>query len=202
MTDVDKDAPVKVEWIRSTRRAVAYIVPYWPLAAGALGAAVALSGLALLTPWPIKIVVDNVIQGAPLPNSLRPIAALLPASRIALLVTVALFGFAISLTVDAISVISAYLSTRLNLGMTLDFRSELFQHAQRMSMAFHDRKKSGMLIYVINSMADAPTSLVLTILPLLQNILTLIGMFWVSFRISPTLALAAMVIVPFIYYAI
>jgi ABC-type multidrug transport system fused ATPase/permease subunit len=198
----DRGTPVTVDWSGCTRRALRYVWPYWPLGLGAVVAMLLLTGLALLTPWPMKIVVDSVLQNEPLPGVLQPIAGGVFGDKVLLLILTALSGLAISLIIDGVSVVSAYLSTRLNLGMTLDFRSDLFQHSQRMSMAFHDQKQSGMLIYVINSMADAPTNLVLTLLPLVQNALTLVGMFWISFRISPVLALAALSIVPFVYYSI
>ena len=44
--------------------------------------------------------------------------------------------------------------------ITLDFRSQLFLRAERMSLAFHDRHRSGMIIYLINSQGDAPAGLI------------------------------------------
>ena len=86
--------------------------------------------------------------------------------------------------------------------MTLDFRSDLFQQAQRLSMAYHDQRRSGMVIYIINSLAGAPGSVMMSGLPFAQNVLTLAGMFWVSYRLNPTLALLSLSIVPFLYYSV
>ena len=86
--------------------------------------------------------------------------------------------------------------------MTLDFRSHLFQQAQRLSMAYHDQRRSGMVIYIINSLAGAPGSVMMSGLPFAQNVLTLAGMLWVSYRLNPTLALLSLSIVPFLYYSV
>ena len=73
-----------------------------------------------------------------------------------------------------------YVNTKIDQSMVLDFRSDLFQHAQRLSLAFHDQRRSGMLIYAINFQADAAARLVMTIPPLAQSVLTLVGMFWIT----------------------
>jgi ABC-type multidrug transport system fused ATPase/permease subunit len=86
--------------------------------------------------------------------------------------------------------------------MVLDFRSDLFQHAQRLSLSFHDRRRSGMLIYAINSQADAAARVVMTIPPLAQSLLTLIGMLWILFVMDPLLALLSLAVLPFLYYSV
>ena len=39
--------------------------------------------------------------------------------------------------------------------MVLDFRSDMFQHDQRLSLAFHDKQRLGILMYRINNQAAA-----------------------------------------------
>ena len=38
--------------------------------------------------------------------------------------------------------------------------------------------------------------------PLVQSVLTLVGMFWISFLIDPKLALLSLTVVPFLYYSV
>ena len=61
-----------------------------------------------------------------------------------------------------LGVITSYLDTKVSLGMTLDVRSDLFQHAQRLSMAYHDRHRSGLITYTINSTASSVPSVLMT----------------------------------------
>lgn len=63
--------------------------------------------------------------------------------------------------------------------MILDFRGDLFQHGQRLSLAFHDQRRSGQLIYAINNQAGAAVGLFMTVQPLVRSVLTLVGMFWI-----------------------
>src|SRR4029453_8933599 len=86
--------------------------------------------------------------------------------------------------------------------MILAFRSDLFRHAERLSLAFHDQRRSGMLIYAINSQADAVARLVMAIPPLAQSVPTLVGMFIVLLLIHWQLAVLSLVVVPFLYCSV
>ena len=183
------------------RRVLSYLRPYWVLALGAAFGSLLATAVGLLAPWPMKILVDSVLGSEPLPPLLRPIAdpALSKASMLALVVA---GGFGLALATSLITVTTGYLTTKLDLAMTLDFRSDLFQQAQRLSMSYHDQRRSGMIIYIINSMAGSATSVLMTLLPLVQNGLMLAGMFWISFRLNPRLALLSLSVVPFLYYSV
>jgi ATP-binding cassette, subfamily B, bacterial len=183
------------------RRALRYLRPYWPVALGSIAATATAVGVGLLTPWPMKILVDSVLGNESLPTLLGfmdPWAA----DKRTVLVLVVAAGFAIALISGALDVLTTYLNTKLEIAMMLDFRSDLFQQAQRLSMAFHDQRRSGMVIYIINSMTGSATSLVMTIVPLGKNVLMLIGMFWISFRLNAVLALLSLSVVPFLYYSV
>jgi ABC-type multidrug transport system fused ATPase/permease subunit len=111
-------------------------------------------------------------------------------------------GLAIALLDNGLAVLSNYVQTRLEQRVVLDFRSDLFQHAQRLSLAFHDQKRSGMLIYAINGQGDAVAGMIMIIPALGQSLITLIGMFWILLLIDWTLAILAMAIVPFMFYSV
>ena len=98
----------------------------------------------------MKILVDSVLgQCAAAAISCRPSLPVAPTSSAAgVIVAGRLCDRALS---GLLNVLTTYLNTKLELAMTLDFRSDLFQHAQRLSMAYHDQRRSGMLIYIINS---------------------------------------------------
>src|SRR5215210_5884562 len=85
--------------------------------------------------------------------------------------------------------------------MVLDFRSDLFRHAQRLSPAYHERAQVGGLMFAFTQQADAVGHITVMIPPLVQSFATLIGMFLITYRIDSDLALIALVVVPFIYYS-
>jgi ATP-binding cassette subfamily B protein len=183
-------------------RVLAYLKPFWKRALASITITVTIALLALLGPWPLKILFDSVLGNHPLPGVLEPVLGPLMDRRIALLVVVVASGFAITLTQNALSVLNSYIETALEQGMILNFRSDLFQHAQRLSMAYHDRKRSGGLIFAINFQANAAAGLVMALQPLAQSALTLVGMFWLTFSINRTLAVLSLMVVPFIYYSV
>src|SRR6202034_1609049 len=79
---------------------------------------------------------------------------------------------------------------------------DLFQHVQRLSLAHHDQRQSGMMIYIVNSMGNAAARLVMIFPGLAQSIFTLVGMVWISLYLDWELALLALTVVPFLYYSV
>ena len=156
----------------------------------------------LLGPWPLKVVVDNVLGPQPLPAQLGRAAVWLGGGKVGLLLVVVVASLLIAALHNGLHVIQNYVTTRFAQTMILDFRSDMFQHAQRLSLAFHDQSRSGGLIYAINFQADAAVSVVMAVEPLAQSALTIMGMFWISYKISPLLALLSLTIVPFLYYSV
>ena len=163
---------------------------------------VAAALIGLLAPWPLKVVVDHVLGHEPMPPWLARLAGGAGRSPVVLIVFAVLVGFLINFLGDALTVLDSFLNTTIEQNMVLDFRSDLFRHAQRLSLAFHDKSRAGGLIYAVNFQADAPARLVMTVPPLAQSAITLVGMFWIVFRIDPWLSLLAMSVVPFLYYSV
>ncbi len=183
-------------------RVLRYLRPHWKLAASSILLTVLYSVAMLLTPWPLKLVVDNVLEKHPLPPLLDRTIGVVASGTMGLLVFAVVAGLLVALMMNALHVISNYVNTRIDQHITLDFRSHLFLHAQRMSLAYHDRRRSGMLIYMINNQGDAPAGLIMTIPMLAESALTLVGMFWISYKMDWELALVSLAVVPFLYYSV
>jgi ATP-binding cassette subfamily B protein len=197
----DKERPKTIP-LGHVIRVLRYLLPYKKLAVISVLLTFLSSVAAVLAPWPLRVVLDNVLQKMPLP----PVLAWLPGSitndQITLLLLAVIAGLVVVLTINTIHVMSNYVNTRIDQHITLDFRSHLFLHAQRMSLAFHDQRRAGMLIYLINGQGDAPAGLIMTMPLLAEAALTLVGMFWISFRIDRELTLVALAVVPFLYYSV
>jgi ATP-binding cassette subfamily B protein len=179
-------------------RVLAYVRPYWALAL-LTGVMILISAaVALLVPWPLKIIIDSVLGSQPVPWLFRWIGG----HKYPLLIAVVLAGFFVVFLENLASVLHNYLATKLDQRMTLDFRGDLLRHVERMSLAFHDQKRSGMLIYIINSQAGAAAGLIMTIPPLVQSALTLVGMLVIWIALDWRLALVSLTVVPFLYYSV
>src|SRR5215218_8885213 len=163
-----------------------YLRPYRLLAIAGL----LLTGLGviigLIAPWPLAIIIDTVLQDKPLPALLGGVLGGL--DQTTLLVIAVVSGFVITALASSFSVIETYVGTKLQQQMTLEFRSDLFQHVQRLSLGYHDRSLTGSLIYNINSQATSVGAITTGIPPLVQSLLTVVGMFVIAYKIDPTLA--------------
>ena len=182
------------------RRVLHYLKPYWRLALVSAVLIIVGALVGLLAPWPLQILFDNVLGGRPLPGFLDFFLGNM--NPVGLMLCVVIGGVVLTLLHNGLTVLDNYVNTRMDQSMVLDFRSDLFRHAQRLSLSFHDQRRSGMLIYAINSQADAAARLVMAIPLLAQSLLTLIGMFWILLLIDWQLALLSLTVVPFLYYSV
>jgi len=188
--------------VRSLRRVFPYLKPYKRLAIF-LGVLILLASLTgLLTPWPLKLLVDCVFGKIPLPHWLSRLLGPTARSKVEVVIFIVAAGWLLNLLENLVSVISAYAQTKLEQSIVLDFRSDLFQHVQKLSFSFHDQAQSGMVIYQINFQGDAAAGLLMAVVPLVQSAITLVGMFYISMRIDHVLALVAMTVIPFLYYSV
>ena len=152
----------------------------------------------LLQPWPLAIMIDSVAGQKPLP----PIAdQILPSGRYQQLAVLVFLGFLLTVLGNALHVWQIAIDARIEQQMILDFRSDLFQHAQRLSLAFHDATRTGEMMSRINYAAASVGNVVMAFPPMLQAGLTLVGMFAISLWIQWQLALISLLVVPFLYYS-
>jgi ATP-binding cassette, subfamily B, bacterial len=164
------------------------------LIAGSFIALLVETGLRLLEPWPLKYVFDHILIPAhnniKLPNSfgLNPIA-LLTLSAVAIVV------------ITAVGSVAAYMSTY---GMSLavvrvlsEVRGNVFDRLQHLSLSFHQKSKSGDLITRVTAdIEKMRTVTVKTALPLVTNVISLLGMLAIMFWLNWELALVAAAIFP------
>jgi ABC-type multidrug transport system fused ATPase/permease subunit len=157
--------------------------------------------VALAVPWPMRYLIDSALGGQPLPGFL---AAILPSqteSRATLLIVLVAATVLVAVLVSSLNVLSNYLSTKAELSMVLDTRSDLFQHLQQLQLAWHERQRFGLLMY-LNLLAESPARLLMTMPALAQSLLTLLGMFIILLMLDAKLALLALLVVPFLYYSV
>ncbi|HSF19250.1 MAG TPA: ABC transporter ATP-binding protein [Vicinamibacteria bacterium] len=188
--------------MRYLTRVLPYLRPYRKLAFLLVVCTVLVSLVGLLSPWPLKVVIDHVLESQPVPPVLAYFLSWADQSPLTLLLLAVGAGLLITLCEHGLSVAISHVKTQIQQSMVLDVRSDLFQHAQRLSLAHHDRRRTGTLIYAINNQGNSVPGLIMSIQPLAQSSITLVGMFWIAFAIDPQLALLALSVVPFLYYSV
>ena len=182
------------------RRLLRQAMPYWPHLASLLLLNLLSIPLLLLTPLPVKIVVDSVIDSQPLPPIIIEIASGLSLSGVGvLLVSVGLIVLLASLLYLR-GLICSVLETYTGERLVLSFRAQLFDHAQRLSLSYHDAKGTSDSLYRIQY--DAPSIQWIAVqgmIPFITSGLSLAGMIYVTARIDWQLALVALLVAPIMF---
>src|SRR5437588_5291275 len=184
--------------MRRQRRLLAYAKPHWRailLLTGTMGLDF---GVDLLKPWPLKLVIDNVLGHHPTPKVLTSI---LPGSasphglvRWAALGTVRVF-----LLSTASATFYNYFSLRIGQRMVFELASDLFSHLQRLSLIFHSRRALGDTIQRVTGDSYCVSTLITdALIPAVQAVVMLGAMFVVMWSLEPTLTLVALSVVPFL----
>src|SRR4051794_12674565 len=183
------------------RRLLKQARPLAPLLTGMFLLQLLATPLTLLTPLPLKIVVDNVIGHQPLPPFLARIA---PESITATTGGVLLLGGAmvvlIAVLIQAQSVANWISESYVSEKLVMEFRSRLFRHVQRLSLLYHDKFGTADTLYRIQY--DAPAIqwiLVHGIAPFVVSLSTLTGMVFIIGRINWHLAAIALTVAPVLF---
>src|SRR5438270_3309333 len=109
----------------------------------------------LLQPWPLKIVLDDVLQSKHAHGALLQLMqATFGTDKMAIVRFACLAVFAIALLDGVCSYFEKYLTTNVGQWVTYDLRRILYAHIQRLSLAFHDQKRTGDLISRVTSDVD------------------------------------------------
>jgi ATP-binding cassette, subfamily B, bacterial len=181
-----------------TRRVSSYIWPHRGRMLWALAQVCLISALELLKPWPLKLIIDSVLGGAPLPWGFAPdlgTGALLLAACAALVVIYAALG--------AANVLANVTTIRIGQRMVRDLRSDLYAHLHRLSMAFHSRAQAGDLLYRVTADTFALQSLTMNCLfPAASALILLVGMSVVMVQLDAELTVLALGVCPLLLLAI
>jgi ATP-binding cassette subfamily B protein len=153
----------------------------------------------VLQPWPLKIVLDNVLRGKQQEhgwlNHVIEKTAGTDAMNVLLFACVAVLLIAI---IDALcSYADKYLTTSVGQWVTHDLRRRIYTQVQRLSLAYHDQQPTGDLISRVTVDIDAiQTFIVSGLLGILVNVITLVLMVGILFHINWQFALIALAVVP------
>src|SRR5215510_8086702 len=139
--------------------------PHWKALSVAL-IAVIVEGLAsLFEPWPIKIVLDNVLGSRQLPPWLADfVKVTLGESKLAIVHFAALATVIVAAVGAVASYTENYLTTKVGQWVMHDLRQVLYHYIQRLSLSFYDRNTTGDLISRLTSDIDAIQSFVSSVL--------------------------------------
>ena len=163
-------------------------------------AALSMLGLTLAElakPWPLKVIIDNVLLGKPIPPYLSFAAGLFDGGKMLTLTVFSLGIFLIALLSALFAYLQIYVTSRVGSELVYTLRRSLFSHLQRLSLSFHNQARSGELMTKIVSdtktLQDVFAEAALTFV---SQLLTFLGMFAIMFFLNWKLALVVLATVP------
>jgi ATP-binding cassette subfamily B protein len=196
----------RIEWrrvIRVFRTFGRHYREHWKQLAIAALSLLACVGTSLLSPWPLALMIDHVIQRDPVP---APLAFLLPwlrGSPAEALAALAVAFVLIRMAEAFFSYFDKYLTSVIGERIVADIRGRVFAHLQRLSLSFHKGAESGDVVFrMTNDIKDLKKVLVNFPQDAIQSLVAMAGfagvMFWYNWR----LGLVAVSVVPVLYFFI
>ena len=180
--------------IHVTRRLLPFALPHWPAIVLSLALVFARTGMDLLSPWPMAIVLDHVIPPAVDKGALTGDPLWILFGVCSVLVGMAVLG-------GLISFLEAFFVSRASRQIVLDLRAALFNHVQRLSLQFHSNKRTGDLIQRVTSDVRSLKDLFTdTSVTLIHNALYFVGMTVLILFLDWQLGLVSMAAAPFLIF--
>jgi ATP-binding cassette subfamily B protein len=177
------------------RRVLNYYQPFLPQTLLGLALTLIGIGLNLLKPWPLKIIVDQVLAHQDVGWVLGP------PHRAVLILCLALV--AIQLLWGIINWITNYLFVKIGLQALLKLRTDLYSYLQSLSLKYHDaRRSSDSSFRVAYDSQSIQTIYNKGFTSIFGSAITLIGTFVIMVQIDWQLTLLSLAIVPLLLGAI
>ena len=187
------------------RRLLGYALRRWPPLLVTFTTMLVGVGFDVLQPWPMKILVDNVLNGNPLPGWLAGVGGHVPGGfgrdhlvlwAVAATVVVFFLGWAARLA-------TTYATISFGQRLIYDLAGQVFDHLQRLSLRYHSHRGIGDSIRRIT--ADTASVSTLTtgaVLPALTAAIGLGSMLLVMWSLDPGLTMLSLVVLPLMVVAV
>ena len=176
----------------------------WAMGGGAL-LVIFVAAMQVALPWPMKIIVDDVLQpmgksGTETTPEFLGLASLGPLQLLLLAASALLVLTVMNSAAD-------YLGTRLLNGVgektMATIRADVFVHLQRLSLSFHDKQRLGDLVTRTTTDVDYVRSLMVSMLSvLLPNIFILGFITTICVLVDPTFALIGLAVAPLMFVTV
>ncbi|MFJ1459130.1 ABC transporter ATP-binding protein [Nocardia sp. N2S4-5] len=165
----------------TARRILRFAGPHRPLLIGFLVFSVVSAVLSVANPVLAGQVVDKIV-GQAAPGSVALLAAVIGA---------------VAVVDAALGIVIRWLSSRIGEGLILDLRTAVFDHVQRLPIAFFTRTRTGALVSRLNNdVIGAQRAFSTTLSGVVTNVVTLLLTLAVMVRLSWQITLLALVLLP------
>src|SRR6185436_1158569 len=152
------------------------------------------TAMSLASPWPLKIVLDSVLDAQPMPAALAWLAGG-SGDRLELLNVAVVATVVIAVLQAASAYLNAYYTVNIGQWIAHDLRQSIYAHLQRLSMSYYDRHQIGPITDDVNAVQDFVST---SLLDILIDSLTIVGMLAVMFSLNLSFTLIALAVVPLV----
>ena len=156
------------------------------------------TAMSLLGPWPLKIIIDNVVGHHPLPEWLKWIKDLpFETDKMAIAGAAAIGLVLIALIGGIAGYIDNYYTESVAQYVANDLRKKVYHHLQRLSLSYYDSHQIGNILSTITSDVSTIQGFASSaLLSILIDVLTIIGMLGLMFYMNWDFALIAVGVTP------
>jgi subfamily B ATP-binding cassette protein MsbA len=165
-----------------------------------LAAMLVQTAMSVAGPWPLKIILDNVVGShklAPwLGDFLRPILS--GDSKMQIAAAAAIAAVLIAVTGAIASYIANYYTTSVGQWVANDLRLRTYHHLQQLSLSYYDSHETGTLLSTITSDVQTVQGFASSsTLGIVVDLLTIVAMLFIMFRLNWDFTLIAVAATPF-----
>jgi ABC-type multidrug transport system fused ATPase/permease subunit len=176
------------ELLRRRRRTLAII----------LAAMLVQTAMSLAAPWPLKIIIDDVVGNHRPPHWINAVLPILGgATKAHVAAAAGIVTVLITVVTGAAMYVASYVTETLSQSIGNDLRVRLYHHLQQLSLAYYDTNRVGTILSTLTSdvqtiqgFASAST------LSIFTNTLTVVGMIVVMFLLRWDFTLIALSVTP------
>jgi ABC-type multidrug transport system fused ATPase/permease subunit len=158
------------------------------------------SVMSVATPWPLKIIIDDVVAHNNLPHWLQWTKSFLPVNSKKAMAAMVAFGFVLITAIGSLAgYITSYFNENVSQHVANDLRKRIYHHLQHLSLSYYDSHQTGKLLSTIT--ADVSTIqdfASYTLLTILVDAMTIFGMLILMFYLDAGFTLAAIAVTPFL----
>jgi len=158
--------------------------------------------IGLATPWPLKIILDNVIGHHSLPKALGWMDYFFHGENTYHLAAVAAFSYIIIVAIGSLGgFLDNYYNEKVAQCVANDLRRKMYHHLQHLSLSYYDSHQTGKLLSTltadVSTIQDFASS---TLLNILVDCLTILGMIGIMFYLDSDFTLVALAVAPFLLF--
>jgi ABC-type multidrug transport system fused ATPase/permease subunit len=164
---------------------------------------IAQTAMSVAEPWPLKIVLDNVIGSHKLPHWIEHLLSPLlgHGSKMQIAFAAAVSAIVIAALGALASYVAHYYTTSVGQWVANDLRMRTYHHLQQLSLSYYDSHQTGALLSTITADVQTIQSFASSsLLDIAIDSFTIVGMLFIMFWLNWDFTLIAIAVTPFMLF--